>query len=96
MEINYISDDKSIQIKLTYIVTHNLEISSFGKSWPKHTQCLLFYNGLLKGFGTVIKHEKDKDDPKLAIKLCTKKATECINSKWLRKDLWKIVLDNLK
>ena len=55
-----------------------------GKTYPVHTQCVLWCNGLLQDFATVIKHDKDEHDPKFAIKLCGEKVLKSINNKWTR------------
>lgn len=98
MQINYSTEDKSINIQLVYIVKNNMRMyRGIGKSWPKQTQCLLFYNGILKSFGLVTKHIKDEDNPAFAHKLATKKALEGqLRIKWLRKELWKLVLSELE
>lgn len=97
MEISYKTDDGSIQITLKYIVGRGFHnYPGIGKSWPKHTQCLCFVNGLMKGFGEVVKHEKDLDNQKLAYKLATKKAIEKMNLKYLRKELWLKLLNEIE
>ena len=95
MEINYQTKDKSIDIKLVYIVKRQLKMYYIGKTWPKHTQCLFYYNGLLRGFGTVVLHYTDKDNQRLAYKLATKKAIVDYTQRWLRKELWKTVITEL-
>lgn len=97
MEIVYKTNDESIQITLKYIVGRGFHnYPGIGKSWPKHTQCLCFVNGLMKGFGEVVKHEKDPDNQKLAYKLATKKAIDKIGLKFVRKELWLRVLDTIE
>ena len=96
MEINYKTDDESIDIKLLYIVKQKLTRYRKDKYWPKHTQCLLFYNGLLLGFGEVIKHEKDSDNQSLAYKLATKKVMDKIFLPYIRRELWKKLIAEIK
>lgn len=91
MEINFKTEDSSIEIKLVYIVKLKLTYYRKNKYWPKHTQCLLFYNGLLLGFGGVVKHERDLDNQNLAYKLATKKVIDKIHFQFIRKELWKML-----
>jgi hypothetical protein len=96
MEITYSTEDDSIKVKLVYIVNrrfHNYE--GIGKSWPKHTQCLMFINGLIAGYGEVVKHEKDEDNQKYAYLLATKKVMDKIQLKFIRKEIWEKVKDKI-
>lgn len=93
-EITY-SPDESMTIQLVYSCGTKLKMTSLGKTWPKHTQCLMYMNGLLQSFGTVVKHANDIDDPKFAYKLVTTKALT-LNNKWLRKTIWGLVHTKLK
>jgi len=93
MEITYITNDKSIEVKLVYIVKTRLHnYGGIGKTWPKHTQCLMFVNGLLAGYGEVVKHEKDTDNQKFAFKEATNRVMNKMNLKFIREELWKKVL----
>jgi len=96
MEITYKSKDESIEIKLVYIVKHRFHRYSIGKSWPKHTQCLLFVDGLLLGFGEVVKHNQDEDNQEFAYKKATQKILHLINLREIRKELWNKVLNEIK
>ena len=97
LEISYTSQDKSIEVRLVYIVKRRLRFyKGIGKSWPKHTQCLAFVNGLIVGYGEVIKHENDADNPNFAYKEATKKVMGKINIKSIRQELWKILHSVLK
>ena len=90
MKITYITPDKSIEVKLVYIVKRRLHnYAGFGKTWPKHTQCLCYINGLFHSFGEAVKHEKDVDDQKFAFKIATGKALLKLNAKDIRQELWK-------
>jgi hypothetical protein len=95
-EINYVTDDKSMRIKLVYITGRALRIYHHGKSWPIHTQCLLFINDLFVTHGHVIKHENDVNNQKYAYILATKKAITGINIKFLRTEIWELVHAELK
>jgi len=94
--INYETSDKSIKIRLEYLTGHPLRMYYVGKSYPKTTQCLMYVNGFLRGTGTVIKHEKDIDNENLAVRLATKKALPSLNIKFLRGEVWKLVLKETK
>ncbi len=95
--ITYITDDESIEIKLQYIAKQRLHIySKQGKVYPKHTQCLMFKNGLLVGYGEVIKHNNDIDNPEFAFKEATRKVMDKINIKFIREELWAKVLAEIK
>ena len=93
----YVSPDNTIKIELVYIVIKVLKIyPGIGKTYPKHTQCLVYINNILAGFSTVIKHEFDEDNQNYAYKLVTKKAMKFINTKFIRKEVWKRVNSELK
>lgn len=83
-DIVYKSSDGSLEIRLQFIVKGKLKFTHLGKSWPKHTQCLMFSNGMLDCFETIVKHANDKDDPKYAYKLVAEKCLKHIKNKWLR------------
>lgn len=96
-DIEYSSEDESVKIKLVYIVGRRLHVyPGIGKTWPKHTQCIMYVNGLVQGFGEVVKHELDKDNPSYAFKMATTKALEQLLMKDLRKSLWQIVKKEIK
>lgn len=93
MEITFESEDKSLNIRLVYIVKTTLRYyKGLGPSYVKCTQCLCFINGLLVGFDEVIKHYKDDDNQKYAYKFVTKKVIKKINLKFIRKEIWAKVL----
>ena len=97
MEITYKTADESVEIKLVYIVKHRLKVyGGIGKSWPKHTQCLLFMNGLLLGFGEVVKHKEDKDNQAFAFKEATRRVIDKINIKFMREEIWRKVLSAIE
>ena len=50
----------SLEYKLEFIRKKQLRYTHLGKSFPIHTQCLLYRNDLLIYGETIIKHEKDK------------------------------------
>lgn len=83
-DIIYKSSDSSLEIRLQFIVKSRLKHTHLGKGWPKHTQCLLYSNGLLDCFETIVKHKKDEDSPKFAYKLVAEKCLKSIDNKWLR------------
>lgn len=96
-EIIYKVEDDDYEVKLVYIVKRRLHnYKNIGKSYPKHTQCLCFINGLIVGFGEVVKHEADKDNQNLAYKLATKKVMDKIIFKDIRKEIWMKVLNEFK
>jgi hypothetical protein len=78
------SSDNSLEIKLQFIVKNELKYTHLGKGWPKHTQCLLYTNGLLKYFETIVKHNKDEDNPIYAYRLVAEKCLKSISNKWVR------------
>jgi len=96
MIIEYTTKDTSLNIKIEYKVARSFKnYPGIGKAWPKETQCLVYINGLLRGNGSVIKHEKDLDNQEYAYKLATKKAINCINLKFIRKEIWEILNNKL-
>lgn len=88
-EIVWKSEDDSLEIKLQFINKNKLKYTHLGKSWPKHTQCLMYFNGLLKCFETIIKHERDKDNPLFAHRLVAERCMRNINNKWVRGEVRK-------
>ena len=72
------------EVRLHFIVANKFKRYHVGKSWPKHTQCLMYENGLLSHFETVIKHSNDEDNPAFAYKLVAEKCLKHIPDKWLR------------
>lgn len=96
-DIEYSSQDDSMKVKLVYIVGRRLHVyPGIGKTWPKHTQCILYVNGLVHSFGEVVKHELDNDNPGYAFKAATTKAFEKLWMKDLRKILWDKVKEEIK
>lgn len=93
-DIIYISEDKSLTIRLQFIVKNQLKYTHLGKSYPKHTQCLMYSNGLLKCFKTIVKHYKDTDDQLFAYKLVAEKCISTIDNKWLRNQI-RLKLDKI-
>lgn len=86
------------EIRIEYKQTHPMYWTSYGKSWAKHTQCLIFKNGLLVGKGLVVKHAKDPDNDAYAIKAATKKAmaeTTRIHKR-TRTEIWKLIDNYIK
>ena len=94
--IFYKSEDESLVIELVFITKRRLKYSHLGKSWPIHTQCLLFSNGLLNHFETIVKHEKDKDNPIYANRLVAEKCIKTIGNKWLRGEIRTLLNINLE
>ncbi len=83
-DIIYITKDNSLEIRLQFIIKNNLKYTHLGKGWPKHTQCLMYSNGLLKCFETVVKHAKDADNQMYACRLVAERCLSTISNKWLR------------
>lgn len=91
MEICYTTKDNSIHYRLIYITGYRLRGYRGDKSRPKVTQCLLFYNGLLIGYGEVVKCDKDKDNTKFAQMLATKKVMNLIPFRDVRCKIWNLL-----
>ena len=91
-DIIYLSSDNTLEIRLQFIVKYRLRYTHLGKTYPKHTQCLIYENGLLKGFETIIKHNDDVDNQQFAYKLVGEKSLQLIDNKWLRSQV-RIVLN---
>lgn len=86
-EIKYTTSDNSLEINLKFITKRRLHRTSYGKSYPIHTQCLIFSNGILECFETIIKHDKDDDNTKFAYRLVAEKCIKNIKNKWLRGEI---------
>lgn len=95
-DIVYKSYDGSLEIRLQFIVKNRLKSNHFGKNWPKHTQCLMYSNGLLDCFETVVKHEKDQDNQCFAYRLVAEKCLKTIHNKWLRGEVRHLLNEALK
>jgi hypothetical protein len=83
-DIIYKTSDNTLEIRLQFIVRNRLKYTHLGKGWPKHTQCLMYSNGLLDCFETVVKHNKDEDNQVYAYRLVAEKCLKTISNKWLR------------
>lgn len=94
-DIIYTTGDKSLEIKLVFIVKNRLKYTHLGKGWPKHTQCLMYSNGLLDCFETIVKHNNDVDDQKFAYKLVAEKCLKNIKNKWLRGEVRNVLDESL-
>lgn len=89
--IVYISQDKSVEIRLQFLVNRQLKYTHLGKGWPKHTQCLMFVNGLLQCFETIVKHAKDEDNQAWAFKRVAEKCIKTLYSKETRMKIREIL-----
>lgn len=87
--VHYMTEDKSMDIELRFITRKVLRFYHVGKAWPKHTQCLLFVNGLLKGFETIVKHAYDEDNPQNAYKRVAEQVMKNNLPKHLRNEVRK-------
>jgi len=96
INLKYSTQDKSLNYKITFIKTNELHIYYVGKSYPLTTQCLIFENDLLIGYGTVVKHDKDMDNQQIGYIEATKKAIKNIPIKEIRTNIWEIVLESCK
>jgi len=98
-DIIYKTSDNSLEIRLQFIVKHRRKYTHVGKGWPKHTQCLMYSNGLLDHFETIVKHYKDEDNQVFALRLVAEKCIKTLNNKWLRNQVraeLNKALDNIK
>ncbi len=100
MTLQYISSDKSINLTLNYIRTRTLKMyPGVGKTFPLTTQCVIIdnKNGLVVATGTVIKHEREKEDNNdYAVRLATKKAIGVVNHRFIRDQIWDLLNKELK
>lgn len=96
MEVTYTSED-NFEVRLVYIVKPRYRnYPGIGKCWPKHTQCLMFINGLFVGHGEVVKHQLDEDNKRYAIVAATKKVMNKIHFTDIRKKLWEQIFEMTK
>lgn len=95
-DIIYQSSDGTLQIRLQFIVVNRLRNTHLGKSWPKHTQCLMFTNGLLDCFETIVKHQKDQDNQVFAYRLVAEKCLKNISNKWMRTQVRTLLNEELR
>lgn len=83
-KVVWISSDMSLQIELHFVCKQRLKYYYVGKSYPIHTQCLLWVNGLLESYSHIIKHDRDYHDPKFAFKLAAERVLKSVDNKWTR------------
>jgi hypothetical protein len=97
MNIFYETNDKSLRYHLQYFTKNRLTYYKGNKNYPLYTQCLIFRNDLVAGYGEVIKHENDEHNQKYAYIKATEKAFQNskINSKFIRKDLWDLLFQTI-
>ena len=88
-QFTYKTKDKSLVYTFQFIQKTNLVQSHLGKIYPKHTQCLMFCNGLFQEAFTIRKHEKDKDVPYFAFRRVMEGVLATIDYKWLRMEIRK-------
>ena len=67
-----------------------------GKTYPLHTSCIMFVNEVPTAMHTVVKHHKDNNNQEFAYKLCAAEVIAKLNSKLLRKEVWKAVFNVFK
>lgn len=96
MNIKYQTTDKSLIYEFQFIQKSELVMTHLGKTYPKHTQCLMFENGLLVNFSTIRKHEKDKDNLFFALRYTFENTIKVINIKSLRNGIRKEVIPKLR
>jgi len=87
----YETKDKSIKVRIEFIIGNRLRVYHVGKTYPEITQCLIYSNGFLECFSTIIKHYKDEHNQIEAYKLSAKKAIKQYGFEWVEKDLNELV-----
>jgi len=96
MELEYSSEDKSMNFKFEYIRKGTFKnYPAVGKTYPMQTQCILYYNGFVRAIGTVVKHHADKDNPRYAYIAATKKVMEEVYFTSMRKEIWELLFAKL-
>jgi hypothetical protein len=94
--VEYMSQDGSLHISITYLTGYPRSNNCYGKTWAKETQAILKINGFVRGYASVIKHKEDKDDPGFAIRNVTQKVLERVHMKCTRKEIWNLVFTHIK
>lgn len=85
----------SITFTIEFIIARPLRRNHRSIHTPKTTQCLVYQDGLLLGFGTVVKHENDVDNQDVANVNAAKIAFQNAfpnsdpDSRAIRTELWK-------
>lgn len=90
------TESEGLTFTVEFTTGRPLRRNQFGKHWPLTTQCVVKRNGLVIGVGEVVKHEKDKENPKYARMYSAKKAFANADRKiWAeeRTRLWKQILE---
>lgn len=81
-------------IKVEFIQSRNMRRSHLGKHWPITTQCVIYHNNRIIALGEVVKHDKDKDNAKYAVRNAAKKAFANTRLwKEIRTRLWNKILE---
>ena len=96
MKCFYETSDKSLKYEFHFIQKSKLVMTHLGKTYPKHTQCLMFENGLLKHFSTIKKHSKDDDDLFFALRYTFEDCIKNINLKWLRNEIRNDIIPQIR
>lgn len=95
-EVDYVSEDTSLRIRLIYVSGKALHLYPRGKTYPKHTQCLMIVNELIAGFKEIVKHEKDEDNRSFAITYLSKAILKDEFPKSIRKAIWKLIFEKIE
>ena len=95
--INYKIEGHNVNYRIEFLTNNKLRYYNGGdKNYPRTTQCLVYYNGLLHSTGEVVKHHLDSDNLNYAIRASAKKALKKVYGKDVRKDIWNQILEQTK
>ncbi len=86
------TDDRSVDVSLEFRQKTQLKYYRGDKYYPKHTQAILTYNGIVEEVGTVIKHHNDPDNLQYAMINAARKALRNFRLKDIRKRFWDQIL----
>lgn len=96
MVILYQTKDTNLQYRLEFFSKQTFKNYLYpGKSYPIATQCVLYKNGLIIAFSTIIKHVKDNHNPGYAVKESAKNVMSKIPYKDIREIIWQKLFDKI-
>ena len=90
-DIKYKEKSTGSTIKLSFNITTLSRKTYLGDKIAKHTQCLIFKDGFLIGFNTIIKSHRDPDNEKFAVKLVAERCLKTIEDSELRENVRKVL-----
>jgi len=94
--IKYETKDKSVLYEIDIKQGYPLKYTHYGKTYAKRTEATIRMNGFVRATNYVTRHNKDNDNLKYAVIAALKPIISKIYVKSIRKDIWDLILKQLK